>query len=104
MYWVNKAVEHFERKGYDVTREHQIKGNGAADLLAERPGERVVVEVETGKSDIKKNLAKLAHGGFDRVVLIATGPEGVEACRRAASATGEQAPAMIEQLTWLDIS
>jgi len=104
MYWVNKTVEHFEQKGYEVTREHQIKGSGAADLLLERPGERVVVEVETGKSDVKKNVTKLAHAGFDKIVLIATGPEGVTACSRAVEALGEKSSTDIEQLTWLDIS
>ena len=42
-YWVKRTAEHFEKKGYDVTKEHPIKGNGAIDILSERPGERVAV-------------------------------------------------------------
>ncbi len=103
-YWVRKTAEHFEKKGYEVTREHPIKGNGAVDILAERPGERVVVEVETGKSDIKANLSKIKGGGFDRVVLVATSPSAVNACQSAIDAMENIDPATAELLTWLDIS
>ena len=43
--------------------------NGAFDILATRPGESVVIEVETGRSDTKENLSKIAHAGFDGIVL-----------------------------------
>ena len=103
-YWVRKAAEHFEKKGYDITMEHPIKGNGAVDILAERPGERVVIEVETGKSDIKANLAKIRKGDFDKVVLVATSPSAVNACQSAIDAMENIDPATAELLTWLDIS
>ncbi len=103
-YWIGKAAEHFEKKGYDITREHPIKGNGAVDILAERPGERVVVEVETGKSDIKANLSKIKDANFDRVVLLATSPAAVNACQSAVDSVGNTAPSVVELLTWLDIS
>ena len=103
-YWIGKAAEHFEKKGYEVTREHPIKGNGAVDILAERPGERVVIEVETGKSDIKANLAKIEDADFDRVVLLATSPAAVSACQSAIDAMENIDPATAELLTWLDIS
>ena len=74
-FWIRRAAEQFEKKGYEVVKEHPIKGNGAVDLLATRPGQRVAIEVETGKSDIKANLAKISDADFDRVVLIATGPD-----------------------------
>jgi len=32
-FWVNKAAKHFEREGYEVLREHPVKGNGAVDIL-----------------------------------------------------------------------
>ena len=103
-YWIKKAAEHFEKKGYEVTKEHPIKGNGAVDILAERPGERVVIEVETGKSDIKANLAKVKKANFDRVVLLAASPAAVSACQGAIDSVGNTAPSAIELLTWLDIS
>ena len=103
-YWVKKAAEHFERKGYEITREHPIKGNGAVDLLAEKPGERIVIEVETGKSDIKANLSKVPADEFSRVILIATSPSAITTCQKAVdSMDNSQSPAVYLQ-TWLDVS
>ncbi len=99
-YWVNMVSNQFERKGYTISHEHQIKGNGAVDVLAERPGERVAIEVETGKSDIKANLTKLRGKGFDRIMLVATSPAAVSACHKALDELDEASPA--ELLTWLD--
>jgi hypothetical protein len=103
-FWVVRAAEHFEAKGYAVTREHVIKGNGAIDLLAERPGERIAVEVETGKSDIEANLAKMKKGDFDRVVLLATSPEAVTLCQKAIAGREGAGSPPIDLMTWLDIS
>lgn len=47
----------FQQKGYETALEQQVDGNGIVDVVAARPGERVAVEIETGKSDIKANLA-----------------------------------------------
>jgi hypothetical protein len=72
MFWVDRTAKHFENDGYEVKREHPIKGNGAVDILATRPGETAAVEIETGKSDTSENLGKIAHAEFDRIVLVAT--------------------------------
>jgi hypothetical protein len=80
------------------------EGNGIVDLLAERPGERVAIEIETGKSDIPANLAKLRDAGFSRVILLATSPSAVTACQRAIAQATTVHEASVEQLTWLDVS
>ena len=103
-YWAMKAAEHFERKGYDVSYEYAVKGNGTIDLLAERPGERVAVEIETGKSDIRANLTKLQGKGFDQVVVIATSPTAVNACQRVVDMIQDSEAETVRLLTWLDIS
>ena len=103
-FWISCAAGSFEKKGYEVVKEHPIKGNGAVDLLATRPGQRVAVEVETGKSDIKANLAKISNADFDRVVLIATSPSAIAACQKAIDSLEGIDPSAVELLTWLDIS
>ncbi len=102
-YWVMKIAEHFEKQSYEMTAEHPVPGDGAVDLLAERPGERVAIEVETGKSDIKANLAKLKNAGFDRVVMVATSPSAVSACQRALDKSGSDKSLPVELMTWLDV-
>ena len=86
----------------DVFRQHPVKGIGAVDVLAQRLGEKVAVEIETGKSDTKENLTKIAHADFDRIVLVATSPAGSEACRKAMAAVTDGPP--VQLLTWLDVS
>ena len=103
-YWIGKATSYFESQGYAVTHEHLIKGNGSVDLLAERSGKRVAVEVETGKSDIKANVANVCNDGFDRVILIATSPSAVTACQQAVDSVKRGERPQVELLTWLDVS
>ena len=102
-YWVMKVAEQFEKKGYETTLEHPVPGDGNIDLLAERPGERIAIEVETGKSDIKENLAKLRNAGFDRVIFVATSPTAVGACQRVIQAAGPVSDPSVTLLTWLDL-
>jgi len=103
-YWVNKAARHFEKKGYDVSCEHPVKGNGAIDVLAERPGEKVAVEVETGMSNIKANLDKIGKAGFDRIILVATSAAAVTSCQKVIKTANQALVSKIELLNWLDIS
>jgi energy-coupling factor transporter ATP-binding protein EcfA2 len=103
-FWVDQAAAHFEKKGYEVTREHPIKGNGAVDILAVRPGRRVAVEVETGRSDIRANLAKMEQADFDCVVLLATSPEAVTLCQKEIAGHEHGGPYSVDLMTWLDIS
>lgn len=103
-FWVTQTSRYFEKEGYDVTHEHPVQGNGAIDLLAARPGEKVAVEVETGKSNVKENLNKIKAGGFDRVVLVATTPTAASACQKAIDKMLPNTLRKVELLSWLDVS
>jgi hypothetical protein len=103
-FWVSRAAKHFERNGYNVSREHPVKGNGAIDLLATKGGKKVAIEVETGKSNIRANLKKIKNAGFDRVVVIATSPAAVTARQKAIDSTERDRSPQIEQLSWFDLS
>lgn len=102
LFWVDRAARYFERGGYEVKREHPVKGNGVVDVLAMRPGEKVTGEIETGKSDTKENLTKIAHADFDRIVLVATSAAGSEACQKAMTSVTSGPP--VQLLTWLDVA
>ena len=100
-FWARRVAHQFEQQGFEVVLEHPIKGDGFIDVVAQRPGERVAIEIETGKSDIKMNVEKLRGLGFDRVILVATSPSAVAACHRALDAAGKRE---VELMTWLDVS
>jgi len=103
-FWVGRAAKYFESKGYDVSREHPVKGNGAIDILAKRGSQKVAIEIETGKSNIKANLNKITGDDFDKIVLVPTSPAAVTACQKAIDSTERNKIPQIEQLTWFDIS
>jgi len=74
------------------------------DLVAERPDERMAVEIETGKSHISANIKKLRATDFDRVLVLATSPSAVTQCQRALSSVERTTKPAFELWTWLDIS
>jgi hypothetical protein len=61
------------------------------------------VEVETGKSNVKKNLRKIRDSAFDRIIIFATSPAAATVCRKVIDSLGSKR-LRIEQLTWLDVS
>ena len=103
-FWVKMATAYYEDKGYEVTAEFAVPGDGFTDLLAERPGERIAIEVETGKSDTLENLTKLRGAGFDHIVVIATSPAAAGACHKALQQIGPDQKPSVQLLTWLDVS
>ncbi len=66
------VAQHFQARGYKVTKEYQVPGDGIIDVLAERDGERIAVEVETGKSNIEANLAKLENSNATTTIAVPT--------------------------------
>ena len=102
-YWIQQTCRHYEKQGFSITREHPIKGNGAVDILATKGGRKVVIEVETGKSDIANNIEKIKNVGFDQVILVATNPTAVGKCQRAVEKVADPQKYPVEVLTWLDI-
>jgi energy-coupling factor transporter ATP-binding protein EcfA2 len=103
-FWVQRAAAYFEKRGFDMKAEHPVPGDGTIDLLAERPGERVAIEIETGKSDVAGNISKLQGKGFDRLVMVGTSPAGAAKCQSALAQCDPDAALPAELLTWLDLS
>lgn len=103
-YWVNEAMSYFRKRGYEIEKEQIIKGCQAIDILAHRPGERIGVEVETGKSDIVANLTKLKNTGLDGVILVPTCPSATTKCQKAIEKVNDRLVPKIGILNWFDIS
>ena len=67
-YWLHKVKLWYQEKGYQVEEEK----NGV-DLVASKGEERIAIEVETGKSDIRKNIINaLRH--YQKLVIVPTNP------------------------------
>jgi hypothetical protein len=69
-YWKARVKERLTRDGWDVTEEEPV--NGFTDLIA-RSGDAVLaVEIETGKSDWRKNIVKNIKKGRTPVYVMPT--------------------------------
>jgi hypothetical protein len=66
-----KLGEHYRRKGYAVTYEYKLPGGRSVDVVAEKDGKRIAIEIETGKSDSVYNIKKDLEAGFDEVIVLA---------------------------------
>jgi len=86
-YWRACLARMYGGQGYNVTME--VPANGYADLVLEKDGRRIAVEVETGKSNWRDNMARDLSGKFNQVIVVCTN-EGAYAAIR--SMVDEQYP------------
>lgn len=87
-YWVHRVAEHFRRRGYQVELEKRLPSGGRVDIEAVKGAEKLAIEVETGKSDVRGNVAKLANLGYSRILLVPTNAEARVKCEELASGGG----------------
>lgn len=75
-YWKHKVAEKLKSDGWTIALEEPV--NGYADILAEKFGQKIAVEIETGKSDWRANVEKNIQNGITTVLIIATNRETFE--------------------------
>lgn len=104
-FWKARLAEALRKEGFKVIEEMTIGRGKAVDLVAEKDGKRLALEIETGKSEAVHNIRKDLEAGFDRVVSLAISQEvqgkiheqmrlaGIEAGDRVAVVT----PALISK-------
>jgi len=56
-----------QRHGCKVESEYQLGNGQAIDLVV---NDKVAIEIETGYSDIKNNIEKLAQSKFERTLIV----------------------------------
>ena len=70
-HWKRWYAARFEALGYDVELEAS-RNTGRVDVLARRGAESVAIEVETGESDVVRNVTQDLLSRFTRIVVVAT--------------------------------
>jgi hypothetical protein len=78
-FWRKKIAEHLKAEGYEVTEEFPIGQGKTIDLVAEKPGERIAVEIETGKSNPSANIEKCMTSNFACIWVVFTNRKEKEA-------------------------
>ncbi|MCD6296983.1 MAG: hypothetical protein J7M30_07500 [Deltaproteobacteria bacterium] len=68
----------YECRRYEVVKEYPLGEGKAVDLVATKGDERVLIEIETGKSHEKENVRKCKEAGFNTVKIIRTACSSTE--------------------------
>ena len=94
-YWKQYYARRLKSQGYQVVLEAPRTG-GQADVLASRDGERVAIEVETGKSDVVANVRNDLRSGFKNVIVVATDKGALTKVERELAAAGLIIPGRVQ--------
>lgn len=88
LFWKEEVASLLRAQGFSVSLELPIGDGKTVDVVAERDGRRIAVEVETGKSDIIGNIEKVLGAGFDSVFSVVTDKVAENKARRRAESLG----------------
>ncbi len=94
-YWKIYYGRLFEDKGYEISFEHP-RANGRVDVHATKNGERIGIEIETGKSDVVSNVKNGILSKFSKILVIATDETAMEKVERQLAQAGLLIPNQVE--------
>jgi len=80
LFWREKVKTYYQARGWTATLERPIGQGRCVDLELAKDGQRVAVEIETGRDGVR-NAEKALAAGFEQVLSVATN-EPVEAWTR----------------------
>jgi len=69
-FWKYKVSEYYKDMGLDV-RVEEYYVNGRPDIIVNKDGKKIAIEIETGKSNYVGNVERALEAGFDEVVCVA---------------------------------
>lgn len=94
-YWKHKATATLQKMGYAARMEEPV--NGYTDIVAEKDGKRIAVEIETGKSDWRANILKNIKHGFPRIVILTTNEAAYQEISAATAEDYKGVPLIVQQ-------
>ena len=69
-FWKHRIARFFRSKGYQIEIEKPIGEGRTVDIVVIKNAERIAIEIETGKSDVTKNILKNMHKEFSKIIVI----------------------------------
>lgn len=86
-YWKMFFGRKFEEKGYKINYEVP-RQSGRVDVVVYRDGETIALEIETGKSNIIRNIQQDLAAKYDKIIVVATDRKAFEKVERELSKAG----------------
>ena len=93
-YWVHHTANELRKAGWTVKTEHRVSDELVVDIHAEKLGHTVGVLVETGKSNVRRNLTRIIQAGYQETWVVSDSPEA----RKAAEGIGDQGSSVVKVL------
>jgi hypothetical protein len=94
-YWKRFYAARFREQGFKVTSEAPRR-SGHTDVLATKDKKTTAVEIETGKSDIARNVKQNLVSGFDRILIVATDEKAMSKVERILGKEGLYIPGRVK--------
>jgi hypothetical protein len=69
-FWKHEVSKYYKDLGLDV-RVEEYYVNGRPDIIVNKEGKKIAIEIETGKSNYVGNVERALEAGFDEVVCVA---------------------------------
>jgi len=76
-YWKRFYARALQEHGWETAIESAV-ADGSVDVAAQKAGMRLAIEIETGLSDIERNVKRCLRSGFDQVFVIGTDDMALE--------------------------
>ncbi len=76
-YWKRFYAQRFREQGYHVEFEVP-RQSGRVDVVAKKDGEKIAIEIETGKSNFLRNVQQDLAAKYDKIIAVATNKPAFE--------------------------
>ncbi|MFC1764795.1 hypothetical protein ACFL6U_22335 [Planctomycetota bacterium] len=86
-YWKRFYAQRFQERGYDI-RFEVPRESGRVDVVARKGSERIAIEIETGKSNILRNIQQDLAAKYTQIIVVATDKPAFEKVQRFLAQVG----------------
>ncbi len=94
-YWKRFYAQRLREQGYHAEFEVPRK-SGRVDVVARKDGEKIAIEIETGKSDFIRNVQQDLAAKYNKVLVIATDKPAFKKIEKKLSQAGLLIPGRIK--------
>jgi Helicase HerA, central domain len=94
-YWKRFYAQRFREQGHTVQFEAP-RNSGNVDVLVTKDNKTTAIEIETGKSDIIRNVKQDLLSGFDKVLIVATDKKALGKVEQQLAQEGLYIPSRVQ--------
>ena len=84
-YWINHVDTALRSADWRTQREYAVSTDVIVDIHAEKGNHKMAVLVETGQSNVKRNIARTVNAGYNEIWVVSNNPKVLTAVERGRS-------------------